>query len=49
MVSVSIISILISPQHCVKSVRIQTYSGPVFLYSDWIPRFSPHAGKCGPE
>ena len=29
--------------HCVKSVRIRSYSGPYF------PAFSPDAGKYGPE
>ena len=44
--------------HCVKSVRIRSYSGPhfscIFPHSDWIWRdteclsvFSPNAGKCG--
>ena len=43
--------------HCVKSVRIRSYSGPhfplVFPHSHWIRRdteylsvFSPNAGKC---
>ena len=30
-------------KHCVKSVRIWSYSGPHF------PVFSPNAGKCGPD
>ena len=29
--------------HCIKSVRIPSYSGPYF------PIFSPNAGKCGTE
>ena len=44
--------------HCVKSVRIWSYSGPhfssIFPHSNWIRRdtdylfvFSPNAGKCG--
>ena len=44
--------------HCIKSVRIWSYSGPHFchilLHSNWIRRdtlyrfvFSPNAGKCG--
>ena len=46
--------------HCVKSVRIRSYSGPhfsrIFSHSDWIRRdtehlsvFRPQAGKCTPE
>ena len=35
--------------HCVKRIRIRSYSGPhfsrIFPHSDWI--FSPNAGKCG--
>ena len=45
-------------KHCVKSVRIRSYSGPhfprIFPNSDWIQRdteylsvFSPNSGKCG--
>ena len=44
--------------HCVKRVRIRSYSGPhlsrISPHSDWIRRdteylsvFSPNAGKCG--
>ena len=44
--------------HCVKSVRIRSYSGPyfprIFPHSKWIridteylSAFSPNAGKCG--
>ena len=44
--------------HCVKRVRIRSYSGPpfsrIFPHSDWIQRdteylsvFSLNAGKCG--
>ena len=44
--------------HCVKSVRIRSYSGLhfscIFPHSDWVRRdnpylsvFSPNAGKCG--
>ena len=44
--------------HCVKIVRIPSYSGPhfshIFPHSDWIRRdteylsiFSPNVGKCG--
>ena len=29
--------------HCVKSVKIRSYSGPYF------PAFSPNVGKYGPE
>ena len=43
--------------HCIKGVRIRSYSGPdfsrIFPHSDWIRRdteylsvFSPNAGKC---
>ena len=46
--------------HCVKSVRIRSYSGPyfprIFPHSKWIridteylSVFSPNAGKCGTE
>ena len=39
--------------HCVKGVRIQSYSGPYFpafrLNTERYSIFSPHAGKCGPE
>ena len=42
--------------HCVKSVRIRSYSGPYFpafglnteRYS-YLSVFSPNVGKCGPE
>ena len=48
----------LGPCHCVKSVRIRSYSGPhfsrVFPHSDWIRRdnlylsvFSPNAGNSG--
>ena len=33
----------IRTSHCVKSVRILSYSGP------YLSIFSPNAGKCGPE
>ena len=42
--------------HCIKSVRIGSYSGLYFSHSDWIRRdtsylsvFSPNAGKYRPE
>ena len=39
--------------HCVKSVRIRSYSGPHFpafgLNTEYLSVFSPNAGKCGPE
>ena len=50
------LSVLPHAQHCVKSVRIRSYSGPhffsIFPHLDWIRRdteylsvFSPNAGK----
>ena len=49
--------LFISCSHCVKRVRIRSYSGPhfsrIFPHSDWIRRdtyltvFSPNAGKWG--
>ena len=49
---------LMQQLHCVKRVRIRSYSGLqfslIFPHSDWIRRnteylsvFSPNAGKCG--
>ena len=42
--------------HCLKIVRIRSYSGLIFPHSDWIRRdteylsvFNPNGGKCGPE
>ena len=39
--------------HCVKRVRIRSYSGPHFpafgLNTPYISVFSPNVGKCGPE
>ena len=38
--------------HCVKSVRIQAFSGPYFPtlgLNKEISVFSPNAGKYGPE
>ena len=42
--------------HCVKNVRVRSYSGPHFPHSDWIRRdtlylsvFSPNAGKWRPD
>ena len=48
----------IGQKHCVKTVRIRSYSGPhfppIFPHLDWIRRdteylsvFSPNEGKCG--
>ena len=37
------ITLYYGDSHCVKSVRIRSYSGPYFSV------FSPNAGKCGPE
>ena len=46
----------VGKKHCVKSVRILSYSGPYFTVSDWISLrtpyfyvFSRNAGKYGPE
>ena len=43
-------------RHCVKRVRVRSYSGPHFPHLDWIRRdtpylslFSPNVEKCGPE
>ena len=36
--------------HCMKSVRIRSFSGPYFRHSDWMPRDSSLYGiqsKCG--
>ena len=37
--------------HCIKSVRIWSYSGPhfsrIFRHSEYLSVFSPNAGKCG--
>ena len=36
--------------HCVKSVRIRSYSGPYFpAFGLNTETFSPNAGKYGPE
>ena len=39
--------------HCVKSVRIRSYSGPYFpafgLNTEYLSVFSQNAGKYGPE
>ena len=39
--------------HCVKSVRVRSYSGPHFLAfglnTETKYVFSAHVGKCGPE
>ena len=45
--------------HCVKSVRIRSYSGPIFpafglntkryRVTEYLSVFSPNARKCGPE
>ena len=43
-------------KHCVKSVRIRSYSGPHFAAfrlnrrdTEYLSAFSPNAGKYGPE
>ena len=43
-------------EHCVRSVRIRSYSGPHFpsfglttRNTPYLSIFSPNAGKCGPE
>ena len=38
--------------HCVKSVRIRSYSGPhffcIFSHSDWVQRDTPHLLRISP-
>ena len=36
---------IISDNHCVKSVRIQSYSGPQYSGTEYLSVFSPNAGK----
>ena len=38
-----------SSKHCVKSVRIRSYSGLPAFGLNCLSVFSPNAGKCGPE
>ena len=39
----------ISHNHCVKSARIWSYSGPALFWTEHFSVFSPNAGKYGPD
>ena len=47
--------VLNAPLHCVKSVRIRSFSGPCFpafglnIWTPYLSIFSPNAGEFGPE